>query len=108
MQITRGYGIALLWAMLHAGCASGPEVCQRDPVTGSERCQTSSGDYGEAAATAVAATAAWGVVGCTVNGCQPPFRCNQETKQCERIRCTEGNASCPPAYVCDPKDQLCK
>lgn len=94
----------LSWAI---GCASG-EACKRDPITGMEQCQLASGSYGEAIGTAAAAAAATAAVGCTVNGCEPPFRCNSDTKLCERIRCTEGKASCPPAYTCDPEQGVCK
>jgi hypothetical protein len=89
-------------------CATGPDVCTRDHITGSEQCQPSSGDYGEAAATAAASAAAWTAVGCTANGCEPPFRCNADTKMCERIPCGEGEGACPPTYICDPDDHLCK
>ena len=84
--------LALALAVLTSACAS----------------DEASGSYAEAAGTVAAAGAAWGVVGCTSNGCEPPFRCNGETKQCERIRCGEGESTCPPAYNCDLKDQLCK
>ena len=99
-------GALALGCVLFA-CASG-QVCRKDPITGSDRCQSSSGDYGEAAATAVAAGASWAVVGCTVNGCEPPYRCNAKTKMCERIACEEGTRSCPPGYSCDPEDKVCK
>jgi hypothetical protein len=101
-----GCWLACTCALLGA-CASG-EACRRDPITGSDRCQPASGNAGEAIGTAVAATAAWTAVGCTVNGCEPPFYCNGETKMCERIRCDEGGRSCPPAYVCDLEDHVCR
>lgn len=90
------------------GCATGPEVCQRDPITGSRQCSMTSSSPGEAVATAAIAAGAWTVAGCTVNGCLPPYQCNSQTKQCERIRCGEDKQSCPPAYSCDPIDNLCK
>jgi hypothetical protein len=88
-------------------CASG-EACQRDPITGADRCQPASSSYAEAVGTAAAATAAFGAVGCTLNDCEPPFRCNQKTKLCERIRCGEGKGTCPPAYTCDLQQGVCK
>jgi hypothetical protein len=91
-----------------SGCASGPNVCKKDPITGSRQCQRSSSDPTEAAVTAGAATASWAAVGCTVNGCEPPYTCNPKTKMCERIPCEEGSNRCPPGYLCDPEDQLCK
>jgi hypothetical protein len=106
MRLTRiVIGLALLAA---SACATGPAACTRDPITGQSRCQQASGSYGEAVGTAVAAGAAWAVVGCTVNDCEPPFRCNHDTKLCERIRCSEGRNSCPPAYSCDPVDHVCR
>ncbi len=105
MSVTR---TALGAALFLAACATGNSACRRDPITGQESCQPASGNYGEAAVTAIAAGAAWGAVGCTVNDCEPPFRCNQETKFCERIRCGEGDSRCPPAYTCDPVDHVCR
>jgi hypothetical protein len=90
-----------------AGCATGPTMCQKDPTSGSEQCSATSSDPGEAAATAAFAAGAWGVAGCTVNGCLPPYRCNAESKQCERIRCDENKSSCPAGYVCDPNKRVC-
>jgi len=89
-------------------CASG-SACRKDQITGAQQCQPASGSYGEAAGTAVVAAGAWGAVGCTVNGCEPPFRCNGKTKLCERIRCEEGlTSACPPGYLCDPEDRVCR
>jgi hypothetical protein len=109
--IARAYawiGCTLVVAVATLGaCASG-ESCSRDQITGMTRCQPSSGDTGEAIGTAVAATAAWAAVGCTVNDCEPPLRCNENTKMCERIRCDEGSNVCPPAYACDPVDHVCR
>jgi hypothetical protein len=99
--------VVALSCLILAGCATGSEVCRRDPATGAERCSTVSGNYGEAAVTATAAAASWAVVGCDVNGCEPPYRCNPETKLCERIRCGEGVGSCPAGYTCDPVKGVC-
>jgi hypothetical protein len=90
-----------------ASCASG-ELCKRDAITGTEQCQPASSSGGEAIGTAVAAGAAWGVVGCKVNGCPPPFRCSADGRVCERIACAEGRGACPAGYQCDPEDQRCK
>jgi hypothetical protein len=95
--------------LLACACMSGPTYCKRDPITGSESsCGRTSNSPVEAAATAAAAGAAWAAVGCTVNGCSPPFRCNPDTKMCERIPCQEGGNNCPPAYSCDPDDHVCR
>lgn len=57
-------------------------------------------------AVGVAATAT-AVVGCTVNGCLPPYRCNEATKLCEMIHCDE-NEPCPAAYTCDLETHRCE
>jgi hypothetical protein len=106
VRIAWGLGCGVV--LLIAACASGPMVCKKDPITGSERCQNTSGSPAEAAATAGAATAAWGIAGCTVNGCEPPLQCNPDTKTCVRPHCYEGQNTCPPGYSCDLKDNLCK
>jgi hypothetical protein len=93
--------------LLGAACASG-EACKRDPITGSERCQPASGNAGEAIGTVAAAGAAWAAVGCTVNDCEPPFRCNPDSKMCERIHCEEGKQVCPSGYACDPEEHVCR
>lgn len=100
-------GFAAIGQLLCA-CATGSQACTHNAVTGEDDCNASSGDYGEAIGTAAVAAGSWAVVGCTVNGCEAPFRCNGKTKMCERISCGEGQGSCPPAYNCDPKDNLCK
>ena len=104
------YGVLSVLALftLASACATGPDACTRDAVTGSERCAPASGSYGEAIGTAAVAGGAWAVAGCTVNGCEPPYRCNGETKMCERIACGEALSACPPGYNCDPDDNLCK
>ena len=102
----RSITIALACALL-AGCASS-QGCRRNQITGAQDCQPASGDVGEAVGTAAVATAAWAAVGCTVNGCEAPYRCNGETKMCERIRCDEGGGSCPPGYACDLEDHVCR
>jgi hypothetical protein len=109
-MMTRRFALAcwLVCFCAALGACASSQACQRDPITGSDRCQPASGSPAEAAATAVAAGAAWGAVGCTVNGCEPPFRCNGETKMCERIPCDEGTSGCPPGYACDPEDRVCK
>lgn len=99
---------AALLLALAAACATGKEVCKRDMVTGSEQCSRVSGDTGEAVATATAAAASWGAVGCTVNGCQPPYTCNPDSKMCERMRCGEQAGSCPPGFKCNPVKNVCE
>lgn len=102
----RAFGwLCAAWA--GGGCATGV-ACRTDPVTGSERCQPTSGSYGNAVATVGIAAASWALVGCSVNGCEPPFRCNAESKMCERIPCHEGKNVCPPGYSCDLEDHVCR
>jgi hypothetical protein len=99
--------ISSLWLALALAACGSQEVCRRDPVTGWENCQTSGSDYGEAAGTAVAAAAAWAAVGCTVNGCAPPSRCNPQTKLCEALRCSR-ESPCPGGYDCEPEQGVCR
>jgi hypothetical protein len=91
------------------GCGGGTRLrggCQRDPVSGFERCYESN-NYHEAAAHAGVAAAVWGVAGCTINGCKPPDVCNQKTKLCERASC-ESDSGCPFGFHCDLSISRCK
>jgi hypothetical protein len=87
-------------------CAGGNEVCRRDTVTGNERCERVSDNYGEAAASAGVATAAWGVAGCTINDCRPPYKCNEKTKQCEATTCAT-DRDCA-GFTCDTDRGKCR
>lgn len=60
-----------------------------------------------AAILAGTAAASWAVVGCKVNGCLLPFRCNEVTKQCERVKCSE-RQSCPQGWQCDSARGDCR
>ncbi len=100
--------IALLVLFTNAGCGGSAEyVCKRDQITGSEQCQRETNSPGEAAATAGAAAGAWAVVGCTVNGCPAPYRCNTKTKQCESAFCTR-DADCGLGFACDVALSRCR
>jgi hypothetical protein len=101
-----GASLVLVLGLCLGACASGPELCRRDPITGSKQCQPSGDNYGEAAATAGIASGAWAVAGCTVNGCELPYRCNEKTKQCEPLQCTS-NADCA-GYGCDIAQGHCR
>ena len=96
-----------LSCLVAPACATG-EVCQRDMITGREECDLASSNAGEAIGTAVAAGAAWGVAGCTVNGCPPPFRCSAGGRVCERTPCGEAHGACPAGYACDPEELVCR
>lgn len=97
---------ALAWQC--SACAgSSQNLCKRDPITGSESCQTSGGNYGAAAVVTGTAAAVYTVTGCTWNGCLLPDRCNPATKRCETIRCSETRA-CPAGYSCDLSDGMCR
>jgi hypothetical protein len=97
-------GMAVLLACV-LGCAGSSDVvCSQDPATGFERCQ---GGATEAVVTGTTAAAVWGVKGCTVQGCEPPLRCNEETKLCERVRCNENDA-CPVGLCCNEETLLCE
>ncbi len=105
----RARNLLWVWASswLATACAgSAQTVCRPDPITGSDRC-SQTGGYGDAAITGGVAAGAWGVAGCTVNGCEPPFRCNGKTKQCERTTCNE-TKDCPPGYECNASDLKCR
>jgi len=66
-----------------------------------------SNDPVDAVVAAGFAAAAWAVVGCTVNGCMPPYRCNPQTKLCESIDCDE-SSHCPAAYECNLVTHECQ
>ena len=92
-------GLALL-----GGCASETVCHNLDEFHCVQR-----GGPGAAIATAAAATAAWGVVGCSVNGCTPGYlRCNERTGFCERIACGEGLPGCPEPWECDFENGTCE
>ena len=105
--IRRRLASAALWIALAcvAACSS-QVVCRPDAVSGAERCERV-GNYGDALITAGAATGVWAAAGCTVNGCEMPYRCNPKTKTCERISCSE-TSSCPPGYTCNLADHRCR
>lgn len=102
----RSIFVCSCFVTLTAACAGGREVCRRDAITGSERCDRVSDDYGEAASTAGVATAAWGVAGCTVNDCRPPYKCNEKTKQCEATVCDK-DSDCL-GFTCDTERGKCR
>ena len=81
-------------------------MCGKDPVSGFDRCWETN-NYGEAAVTSGAAAATWGVAGCTINGCVPPYTCNTKTKLCEPQKCLD-DMSCPSGYHCDKTYLQCK
>lgn len=90
------------------GCGGSAQmVCQRDPATGIEQCQPTTGSPGNAALTTGVAAGVYGFTGCTVNGCQLPDRCNPKTKRCEPLRCSETDP-CPAGYQCQLDTKLCR
>ena len=96
-----------LWsALAWLGACSSQVVCRPDGITGGERCEQV-GDYGDALITGGAAAGLWAAAGCTINGCEMPFRCNAKTKTCERMPCSE-TSNCPPGYVCNLDDNRCR
>jgi hypothetical protein len=86
---------------------SGELVCRPDPITGSQTCQAAGGDVTGAAITTGAAAVLYAGVGCTLNGCLLPDRCNPKTKLCETIACSE-TKDCPSGYSCDLGTHLCR
>ena len=98
----------LAFVLMLAGCAGGSEfACRRDPITGSEQCAPVSNAPAEAAVAGGAAAVAWGVVGCTVNGCPAPDRCNERTKQCEPTTC-RADKDCVVGFHCDTDSSHCR
>src|SRR4051812_6243918 len=105
-MLNRVLGLLVLSSCLYA-CATSGNVCRRDPITGTEQCAPESNNYGEAAVGAGAAAGAWVAVGCTLNGCQAPDRCNPKTKLCESTHCTQ-DSDCGPAFHCDAASNRCQ
>lgn len=91
---------------LAAGCTSGMQCHPSSDPLQREQC-VSTGGPTEAVGTAVVAAAAWGVEGCRVNGCNPPYTCNDETRMCERLACGEGEP-CPAPFECDTIEGHCE
>lgn len=104
--VTRGLRV-LGFVLLGLGAASCASQVVCDPNDHTHMRCSYTGGPAEAAATAGIAAAAWVAVGCTVNGCAPPYVCNYETKKCEPQRCGEGVGSCPPGYRCHPQKHVC-
>jgi hypothetical protein len=103
-------GVVFVLAFGLSACAGGGGYqagCQRDPATGMQQCGTMSGGPGAAALTTGLAAGIYASQGCTVNGCELPYRCNPKTKRCEAIRCDEANP-CPAGYSCQLKTKLCR
>lgn len=97
--------IVVLLSIL-AGCTSGMQCGPSSEPDQREQCVSTGGPV-EAAGTAVAAGVAWGAVGCRVNGCHPPYVCNEDTGMCERMPCGEGR-SCLAPYECNLLEGYCE
>ncbi|HKU37142.1 MAG TPA: hypothetical protein VJR89_03325 [Polyangiales bacterium] len=95
---------AHLLALL-SGCGV-QSTCQPDPISGSPRCDDTSGGSVEAAATTIAAGGMYAAEGCKRNGCQAPFTCETVSQRCERVRCGQ-NSDCPAGFSCGASDQRC-
>jgi hypothetical protein len=99
--------LAALFSCVLAGCAgSSGYLCRPDPATGSSSCQMASSSPGNAALVTGVAAGVFAVTGCTVNGCEFPYTCNQQSKRCERMQCNE-HKPCPGGYNCDPVSLRC-
>lgn len=97
---------ACVLVLLLACGGSSRLVCKQDPRTGLDNCYETN-NYGEAVVVGGAAAAVWAGYGCTVNGCEAPYRCNQKTKRCERTSCN-ATKDCPAAYDCDLSRNVCR
>lgn len=96
-----------LLIVLFSACAGGSQfACRKDVITGNEQCQPVSRSPTEAAVGAGAAAASWAVVGCTLNGCPPPDRCNPQTKLCETTSC-HSDRDCGAGFHCDASSSHC-
>ena len=97
---------ALALALLvFSGCAA-QNTCQPDPISGSPRCENSTGGGTEAVGVGMTAAALYAAEGCKMNGCEPPFRCETVSQRCERVSCGE-SADCPPGFECNMADHRC-
>lgn len=107
----RGFRVFCLVSVVlcSLSCGSSSVAPCRDQyghMTGQGSCfYSTSGET--AGLNAGAAAAAWAIVGCRVNGCNPPYFCNVETKLCERIHCDE-DAACPVGYTCNLRRNRCR
>jgi hypothetical protein len=97
--------LGLTWTLACSG--SNSIVCKPDPITGSQFCQGAGGEVAGPAVTTAVAAGVYAVTGCTVNGCVFPDRCNETTKRCEPITCSE-NRECPAGYSCDLSSHHCR
>ena len=96
--------LALVLTLL-SGCAA-QSACQPDPISGSPRCEDTTGGPVEAVTTGSGAAALYAAEGCKRNGCEAPFVCEKLSQRCERVRCGE-STDCPPGFSCDATDQRC-
>jgi hypothetical protein len=99
MRVSRVVAASMLLTCV-SSCGASELACNQD------HCAIGSHSVGAAVLAAVAASAVFAVTGCTVNGCELPYTCNEETKRCERIGCDEHD-SCPGGYSCDLRSLLC-
>jgi hypothetical protein len=100
-------GIMVAAAIAACGVSTSSFACRRDPATYALECRPSFSGIGGLAAVLPLAIALQAWKGCTINGCELPNRCNQATKLCEPIRCSE-TQTCPTGYRCMHASQLCR
>ncbi len=102
------FGSALAGAVVCAsiGCVSTMECRDSVDLAAGNECVVQGGPA-EAVGTAAAAGVVWGVAGCRVNGCRPPYTCDHDTGYCEPATCSEGHP-CPPGYTCDDRAGRCE
>lgn len=111
-HVGAGRSLFIVAAVALAGslsaCVSSVE-CRDSVDIGAGRECVARGGPAEAVGTAAAAGVVWGAVGCRVNGCRPPYVCDQPSGFCEPPRCSEGNP-CPSGYgyECDYDEGRCE
>ncbi len=97
---------AALGLVAAGACVSSVECRDSVDIGAGHEC-VARGGPAEAVGTAAAAGAVWGAVGCRVNGCRPPYVCDDASGFCEPPHCSEGNP-CPPGYDCDYDEGRCE
>jgi hypothetical protein len=94
------------WLVVSSIALSGCFGTKAGTVCGGNGCVITSGSPVDAAIMAASAGAVFAVTGCTINGCEFPYECNQSSKRCERLRCAE-DKPCPSPYNCDMEQHRC-
>ena len=88
--------------LVAGSCATQMQCPANEPA----QCQQTGGTE-EAIVAGAAGATLWATAGgCKINGCHPPYVCNEETELCESPFCGEGRP-CPAPYSCDERRHRC-